>query len=504
MKKIMFSFFLLCVLTITAQEKGLGNEKPSKSQGNGNVNTETLDRSTLSAPVNDNCSNATVLTVNAGCTVGTTSGGSTQVGECKSYATESSVWYRFNTGLNGTINLSWVTTNTPNCFPVITVYGPFVAGLGCLPSCANIVIGIINNGDPGFHYQLTGLSTLSDYLIQIESRTGGGGCSAANVDNFCIGVYTPPSNDNPSGATLLGSCGNAYNGNLTGYSPLNTSAPENLDNNNSTQCGSCGSFGTGADVNYVVNNDSWFTFCPTNASTWSVTLNNISNCLLPPNIFGGQQQNGVQMSVLTGSPTSFTNVQNASYGGFDNIPAGQTWSSSTFAVTAGQCVYIIVDGFAGDECTFNLTVTNVTGGCIVLPIELTSFTGEQYGEYNMLKWTTATEKNNRKFTVEHSKDAINFDVVNDVDGAGNSTTTRKYSLVDTKPFNISYYRLTQTDYNGNDKAYDMIVVTRFNNGKNLKIVNIYNLLGQPVTEDYDGVKVYIFNDGSVIKKYTIK
>jgi hypothetical protein len=28
-------------------------------------------------------------------------------------------------------------------------------------------------------------------------------------------------------------------------------------------------------------------------------------------------------------------------------------------------------------------------------------------------------------------------------------------------------------------------------------------MGQEVTEDYDGIKVYYFNDGSIVKKYKI-
>jgi len=28
-------------------------------------------------------------------------------------------------------------------------------------------------------------------------------------------------------------------------------------------------------------------------------------------------------------------------------------------------------------------------------------------------------------------------------------------------------------------------------------------MGQEVTEDYDGIKIYYFNDGSVLKKYKV-
>jgi hypothetical protein len=67
-----------------------------------------------------------------------------------------------------------------------------------------------------------------------------------------------------------------------------------------------------------------------------------------------------------------------------------------------------------------------------------------------LDWATATETNNDFFTIEKTKDAVNFDFVAKVNGAGNSTTRKDYSTIDIAPYEgVSYYRLKQTDYNGN-------------------------------------------------------
>lgn len=139
-----------------------------------------------------------------------------------------------------------------------------------------------------------------------------------------------------------------------------------------------------------------------------------------------------------------------------------------------------------------------------LPIELVSFTGEVNGSSNILNWITATEINNDYFTIERSEDAINFNNIGTVDGAGNSFIYKQYSLLDKKPYStITYYRLNQIDFDGKTKTFDIIAVTRNGGDNDLKVIGIYNMIGQEVTEEYDGIKVYYFSNGSILKKYKI-
>ncbi len=85
-----------------------------------------------------------------------------------------------------------------------------------------------------------------------------------------------------------------------------------------------------------------------------------------------------------------------------------------------------------------------------LPIELLHFGAQAMEDrYVHCTWTTATEINNDFFTVERSRDAIHFEAVGDVPGAGNSTTTLHYAFDDMQPHRgLSYYRLRQTDFDG--------------------------------------------------------
>jgi hypothetical protein len=67
-----------------------------------------------------------------------------------------------------------------------------------------------------------------------------------------------------------------------------------------------------------------------------------------------------------------------------------------------------------------------------------------------IDWSTATQINNRLFTIEKTQDGITWEKVDSIAGADNSTTVLSYSTIDPHPFSgVSYYRLKQTDFDGN-------------------------------------------------------
>ena len=94
-----------------------------------------------------------------------------------------------------------------------------------------------------------------------------------------------------------------------------------------------------------------------------------------------------------------------------------------------------------------------------LPIQLLTFEAEPVGNTVLVSWTTASEINNDYFTIERSVDAVNYAPIGTVDGAGNSNTSRSYTYTDIQPMmGISYYRLRQTDFNGDFEVFDPAVV----------------------------------------------
>jgi hypothetical protein len=96
-----------------------------------------------------------------------------------------------------------------------------------------------------------------------------------------------------------------------------------------------------------------------------------------------------------------------------------------------------------------------------LPIQLLNFTAIVNNEVVDLNWTTLSEINNDFFTIERSIDAVVFEEVLRKDGAGNSNTILSYNDVDRNPLlGVSYYRLKQTDFNG-QFTYSQLVPVNF-------------------------------------------
>jgi len=117
-----------------------------------------------------------------------------------------------------------------------------------------------------------------------------------------------------------------------------------------------------------------------------------------------------------------------------------------------------------------VTVSNVTvynpvwtlvGSDSPLPIELLTFDALlNKDEQVELSWATAAEVNNDYFTIEKSKDGVNFEIVGTVDGAGTSNNLLFYESLDKNPYaGVSYYRLKQTDFDG-QFSYSEIKVIR--------------------------------------------
>ncbi|MGV3609913.1 MAG: T9SS type A sorting domain-containing protein [Fluviicola sp.] len=93
----------------------------------------------------------------------------------------------------------------------------------------------------------------------------------------------------------------------------------------------------------------------------------------------------------------------------------------------------------------------------VLPVELTAFRVSLEGKAVACEWWTETEFNNDYFTVERSLDGIHFEPIAYMKGAGNSTEHLRYKIYDYDPYLdvVSYYRLSQTDLNGQTRLHDM-------------------------------------------------
>ena len=127
---------------------------------------------------------------------------------------------------------------------------------------------------------------------------------------------------------------------------------------------------------------------------------------------------------------------------------------------AGQLIQI---GFEGVSDYGNIIgLDDITVTVYSLPVTMLTFTGERISTRNLLKWSTATEINNKGFEIERSIDGINFSglgVVASKGDRGNSTRNLSYEFTDNTPFaSTSYYRLRQVDFDGKSKLSNVVMI----------------------------------------------
>jgi hypothetical protein len=125
-------------------------------------------------------------------------------------------------------------------------------------------------------------------------------------------------------------------------------------------------------------------------------------------------------------------------------------NSSGTATITGSCSSSSGTIISDLQTTFSPFTFGSEGSSLnPLPIELLSFTAQQNGSVVDLNWETVSEINNDYFTIERSEDAIDFETIATVGGAGNSSNKLNYGITDFAPLlGVSYYRLKQTDYDG--------------------------------------------------------
>lgn len=310
-----------------------------------------------------------------------------------------------------------------------------------------------------------GLNPGDIYYIKVQSvaNCGGSPCGSASISgrSYTIECKT----------LLANSCSNAVglNGNQT-YTICNNGAADNSSNNDSEN-GSCG---------YSIENNLMYNWCTDASNSPSLDIQSVTI----------ETGTSVQFSVLEGPCGGpYTTIQcNSGLSTPQLIPIGGT--------TANTCYWIMFDGNAGTRFCMDIVMINA----IPLPIELLFFDGKNKGSYNELTWSSASESNNSHYEVQRSYDVFDWETVGVVNAAGNSTTPQYYSMKDYELRNeYTYYRLVQWDYDGNNEKFRIIAVDNRNSNLRRELIEIRNLFGQVVNDNYDGVKVYIYDDGYVRK-----
>lgn len=128
-----------------------------------------------------------------------------------------------------------------------------------------------------------------------------------------------------------------------------------------------------------------------------------------------------------------------------------------------------------------------------LPVTLVSFSAKVSGSQVAIRWETASELNNKQFTVERSRDSRTFETILTRAGQGTTNATTVYNEVDRQPLNgVSYYRLKQVDLDGKTSYSNIASVSLLKAGEVVMYPNpVANVLTITMNGGTESVSVTI-------------
>jgi len=149
--------------------------------------------------------------------------------------------------------------------------------------------------------------------------------------------------------------------------------------------------------------------------------------------------------------------------------------------------------------------------CTTLPIDLLSFDVKLIKGIVQIQWVTGSEINNDYFEVQASRNGVDWEVIQIVQGAGNSSDIISYIAYDykTDSYDVKYYRLMQFDFDRKNEKSPIRLVDFSENaffeayasGDNILVkasfkksatINVYDIKGK-------SVRVKTINNENVIE-----
>ncbi len=146
----------------------------------------------------------------------------------------------------------------------------------------------------------------------------------------------------------------------------------------------------------------------------------------------------------------------------------------------------------------SLEIFNATS----LPVELLYFEAEAIQDGTILEWSTASEINSDYYSLFRSLDAYDWTELTKITAAGNSNQTLKYQFYDPYVYwGVMYYKLEQTDFDGTiAHSWQPVAVLR-NPPKPLSVIIRCDIQGREVDEDYKGLVIEFYSDGTSRKLF---
>jgi hypothetical protein len=418
------------------------------------TSTNSSTQTVTTSLINDDSGGAIALTINSSTTCTTTTTG-TSIGATQTLVAQSGygtadddVWYKF-TSTAASLDFS-VSRGTIGDL-VWELYNSSLVSLGAIDN-------YITSPETA---SLTGSTIGNVYYIRVYSYASTVG--SRGTFTICITTPTqPPTNDNASGAITL-IVNDPYITGTNDGATSSTTAP------------------TPTGPSYY-GGDVWYKVVVPSGGTVEIRTAALVLTDVVMEVYSGTAS---ALTYITYNDDSLSSVNAMPY-------------ISLNGRTQGETIWIRVWDYGGDNIgTFKIKATTP----IALPIGLLSFTGHNTVDGNSLEWVTASEFNNDYFTLErglYRDGSVEWLELQHINGAGNSSTMNTYGYFDLEyPDYINYYQLTQTDYDGHSVKYEMISIDNRINKK--EVLSMLNLLGQEINENYRGMVIITYVDGSIEK-----
>lgn len=140
----------------------------------------------------------------------------------------------------------------------------------------------------------------------------------------------------------------------------------------------------------------------------------------------------------------------------------------------------------GALSTAAITANIPSAVCSALPVSWLYFRGKPVEENVLLEWGTTDEVNNGFFTIEKSRNGRAFEILTTLKAPGKTVNAAyHYSFTDQQPYSLGYYRISQTDRDGQRNDYSTIQV-KLNISESFKALHY-------VYQDY----IYVQTSGAV-------
>ena len=187
----------------------------------------------------------------------------------------------------------------------------------------------------------------------------------------------------------------------------------------------------------VVDTIDFSAFCGQNLGNIYVMFSDDTSWPATGKFANSPSSNRLFRSIINGTQTDFTYIDN--------------WD------TDSDGDYVTWNDGGGAGSVYSNYASCVPDNANSLPVNLLSFTCLQIENYVQVEWKTASEENNSHFTVYRSSNGREWNEIRMLSGKGTTNGLTSYSITDTPPYSGRwYYRLKQTDFNGEFEFFEII------------------------------------------------